>query len=252
MRPDTNVSSAIEVVSDVETTYHGFVLQANKRFSDGLLFNMNYTLSKARDTGQNSTTFIAGTSCRCSILPTSRPRKGLRTPTVVIASSPAGTMHPTISGACSWVACSPAESGLPIDATIATGSVTGTGAMITRASNGAGGSFRAPFEERNGYRQDGRKTVDFRLSKEFNVGGRKRIVALAEAFNLFNWTNFTSFSTIKYRGIGNAVYNPATNVVTMNSDRGCQLPTAVRGQQHAVRTARRAARAQVPLVTQRI
>ena len=31
----------------------------NKRFNKGLLFNANYTLSKAEDTGQNSTTFIS-------------------------------------------------------------------------------------------------------------------------------------------------------------------------------------------------
>lgn len=107
------------------------------------------------------------------------------------------------------------ESGLPLDATIGSGGLTGTGAVITTASNGAGGTFRAPFEERNAYRQDGRKTLDFRLSKEFKLGGRRRIVALAESFNLFNWRNNTGFSNTKYRSVGNAVYNASTNRVTM-------------------------------------
>ena len=61
-RPDTRISNAIEVADIVESTYHALVLQANRRFSKGLLFNANYTLSKSEDTGQNSTTFISNFS----------------------------------------------------------------------------------------------------------------------------------------------------------------------------------------------
>lgn len=227
VRPDANVGSAIEVVSDVETTYHGFVLQANKRFSDGLLFNMNYTLSKARDTGQNSTTFISNfmtvvdpNNIAAEEGPSNTDRRHR-----FVASwhyAPGYLFGVQLGGVFT------AESGLPLDATIANGGINGTGAVLATASNGAGGSFRAPFEERNAYRQDGRKTLDFRLSKEFNIGGRKRIVALAETFNLFNWRNNTSYSSIKYRGVGNAVYNTATNRVTMNltEDAGFRRPTA--------------------------
>ena len=214
-RPDTNIGSAIEVVSDVETTYHGFVLQANKRFSHGLLFNMNYTLSKARDTGQNSTTFISNfmtvfdpNNLGAEEGPSNSDRRHR-----FVAS---WHYAPTYLWGVQLGGVFTAESGLPLDATINSGGLNGTGAVVTTASNGAGGSFRAPFEERNGYRQTGRKTFDFRLSKEFNVGGRKRIVALAEAFNLFNWTNFTTFQNIKYRPIGDGVYNAVTNTVTMN------------------------------------
>ena len=59
MRPDANINNAIEVADIVDSTYNALVLQANKRFSNGLLFTANYTLSKSEDTGQNSTTFIA-------------------------------------------------------------------------------------------------------------------------------------------------------------------------------------------------
>ena len=58
-RPDANINNAIEVADIVESTYNALVLQANKRFNKGLLFNANYTLSKSEDTGQNSTTFIS-------------------------------------------------------------------------------------------------------------------------------------------------------------------------------------------------
>jgi hypothetical protein len=226
-RPDANIGSAIEVVSDVESTYHGFVLQANKRFSHGLLFNVNYTLSKSRDTGQNSTTFISNfmtvfdpNNIAAEEGPSNTDRRHR-----FVASwhyAPRFLYGVQLGGVFTR------ESGLPLDATIASGGLTGTGAVLTTASNGAGGSFRAPFEERNAYRQDGRKTFDFRLSKEFGVGGQRRIVALAEAFNVFNWRNNTSFSNTKYRSAGNAVYDPVTNRVTMTltEDTGFGLPSA--------------------------
>jgi hypothetical protein len=58
-RPDANINNAIEVADIVDSTYNALVLQVNKRFNKGLLFNANYTWSKAEDTGQNSTTFIS-------------------------------------------------------------------------------------------------------------------------------------------------------------------------------------------------
>lgn len=214
VRPDQNIGSAIEVVSDVESTYHAMVLQANKRFSHGFLFNTSYTLSKARDTGQNSTTFIAGNMSvfdPANIAAEEGPSNTDRRHRFVASFHWApGFLYGVQFGGIFT-----GESGLPIDATISSGFLTGTGAVVTTASNGAGGSFRAPFEERNGYRQTGRKTFDFRLSKEFNLGGRKRIVALAESFNVFNLVNYTSFSNLKYRPTGNAVYDAATNKVTM-------------------------------------
>ena len=68
---------------------------------------------------------------------------------------------------------------------------------------------------RNGFRQTGRKTFDLRVSRQFNLGGRARLVALAEAFNVFNTVNYTGFSTIKYR-VATSSYDPAANRVTMN------------------------------------
>lgn len=213
-RPDTNVGSAIEVVGDVESTYHGMVLQANKRFSKGLLFNVNYTLSKSRDTGQNSTTFIASfmsvfdpANLAAEEGPSNTDRRHR-----LVASwhyAPGYLFGVQVGGVFTG------ESALPLDATIVSGGINGTGAVLTTASNGAGGSFRAPFEERNGYRTRGRKTLDLRVSREFKAGGRRRVVALAEGFNIFNWTNFTGFSSVKYR-VASSSYDAASNKVTIN------------------------------------
>ena len=86
---------------------------------------------------------------------------------------------------------------------------------MSGGTNGSGGSFRAPFEDRNIYRQTGRKTVDLRVSKVFSVGGTKKVEILAEAFNLFNWVNYTSFTTTKY-SIASSSFDAAANMVTIN------------------------------------
>jgi hypothetical protein len=225
-RPDVNIGAAIEVVGDVESTYHAMVLQASRRFSGGLLFNVNYTLSKARDTGQNSTTFIASSM-------------SVVDPANLAAEEGPGNTDRRHRFVASWHyvpsylwgiqvgGVFTGESALPIDATIASGGINGTGAVLTTASNGAGGSLRAPFEERNGYRTSGRKTLDLRISREFKAGGTRRFVALAEAFNLCNWTNFTGFSSTKYR-VSSSAYDAATNKVTVNliEDAAFRKPSA--------------------------
>ena len=213
-RPDANIGAAIEVVSDVRSTYHGLVLQANKRFSRGLLFNVNYTLSKATDEGQNSTTFISNfmTVFDPNNLAGEKGTSNFDRRHRFVASfhyAPEYLFGFQLGGVFTG------ESGLPLDATIGSGGITGTGAVLTTASNGAGGSFRAPFETRNAYRQPGRKTFDLRVSREFPLGGRARLLALVEAFNAFNVTNFTGFSNIKYR-VASAAYQEATNRVLIN------------------------------------
>ena len=121
------------------------------------------------------------------------------------------------------------ESGLPLDPTISV-NMSGTGAVVTSTSNGTGGSFRAPFLERNSFRQEERKTFDMRLSKGFNISNRGQLVLLWEAFNLFNTVNYTAFGTIRYNGAAsyNAAANTATVTLTENTGFLCRRPPATR------------------------
>jgi hypothetical protein len=119
------------------------------------------------------------------------------------------------------------ESGLPVTPVISGGAAAATGAVDTTRTNGSGGDDRAPFLERNSFRQSGRKTIDLRLSKSFDLGGRRKLVALWEGFNVFNWVNYTGFSTVKYR-VASSSYDAATNTVTVNltEDSGFLLPNS--------------------------
>ena len=226
-RPDANINNAIEVADIVDSTYHAMVLQANKRFTKGLLFTANYTLSKAEDTGQNSTTFISNFATMVDPFnndaekgPSSFDRRHRGVVSVLYAPD---FFHGfQVSGTGTF------ESGLPLNPTITinSGALTGTGVVSTQSVNGSGASNRAPWDTRNGFRQTGRKTVDMRVSKRFSIGGTRQIEALWEAFNIFNTINYTTFGTTKYNALS-STYDAATNkaVVTLASNTGFAVPT---------------------------
>lgn len=210
-RPDPQIGAAIEVRDDVTSTYHGLVLQVDRRFRDGLLFNANYTLSRATDTGQTSTTFISRFPTVLDpndIESEEGPSNTDRTHRFVgsFHYGPPYLMGVQIGGVLTL------ESGVPITPTLSV-NMFGTGAVVTNTANGSGGSFRVPFLGRNSVRQDGRKTFDVRLSKVFDLPGERRIVALWEAFNVFNWVNYVAYSSTAYNGT--ASFDPAANLATV-------------------------------------
>ncbi len=226
-RPDVNINNAIEVADIVDSTYNALVLQVNKRFNKGLLFNANYTLSKAEDTGQNSTTFISNFATMVDPFnndaekgPASfdRRHRGV----VSVHYAPDFLWGFQVGGTGTF------ESGLPLNPgiTINSGAMTAAGPTSTASVNGTGASTRAPFDTRNGFRQTSRKTIDMRVSKRFNVGGRRQIEALWEAFNVFNTTNYTGFGTTKYNAVSSS-YDAATNkaVVNLTANTGFAVPT---------------------------
>jgi hypothetical protein len=226
-RPDANIGAAIQVLDVVDTRYHGLVLQLNRRYSKGLLFNLNYTLSKATDDGQNSTTFISNFPSVFDpgdLASEEGPANFDRRHRFV------GSFHyaPGYLWGVQVGGILTVESGLPVTATIQGGvNAAATGAVVASTTNGTGGSFRVPFLERNSFRQEGRRTFDLRLSKSFDVAGRGQLVVLWEAFNLFNQVNHTSYTTQRY-SVASSSFNAAANMVTvnLNDNAGFLQPTA--------------------------
>jgi outer membrane receptor protein involved in Fe transport len=219
-RPNTtDFQRMIVMESTIETRYNALVLAATKRFVDGLMFNVNYTLSKAEDNGQSSATFFGGNlpfdslNYRTSgpdntMFPSNNDRRHR-----FVGSfhyQPANLWGIGISGILTL------ESGLPISQRITGNLNAATGATNTTGTNGTGGSFVAPWVGFNSDRQTGRNTFDIRGSKDFNVGGNKRVQVLWEVFNLFNTENYATFSDTAYSLIGTPAYNAATNLLTVN------------------------------------
>ncbi len=226
-RPDTNINNAIEVADIVDSTYNALVLQVNKRFNKGLLFNANYTLSKAEDTGQNSTTFISNFATMVDPFNNDAekgPASFDRTHRFVASAhyAPEHLWGFEFGGTGTF------ESGLPLNPTITinSGAVNATGGVSNQSVNGTGASNRAPWDTRNGFRQTDRKTIDVRVSKSFNLGGRRQLVALWEAFNVFNTINYTTFGTTKYNAVS-STYDATANkaVVNFTSNTGFAVPT---------------------------
>jgi len=98
--------------------------------------------------------------------------------------------------------------------------------LSTQSVNGSGASNRAPWDTRNGFRTTGRKTIDMRVSKSYHLGGRRELVALWEAFNIFNTINYTGWGTTKYNAVS-STYDAATNkaVVNLTSNTGFAVPS---------------------------
>jgi outer membrane receptor protein involved in Fe transport len=222
-RPDANVGTVFTLDSSVTSRYNALVLQTTKQFSKGLMFNANYTLSKSEDNGQESTTFF----------PTSFPETydpfSTTGPDGVAPSSfdrrhrfvGSAYYRPDYLWGIGLSTVVTVESGLPISENISGSLSAAVGAVSTGSTNGTNGGIFAPWLGRNSDRQPGRKTVDLRASKEFNLGGGKKAEVLWEVFNLFNWINYTGASATAF-GITSSTYDPGANLatVTLNHNTG--------------------------------
>ena len=182
-------------------------------------------MSKATDNGQNSTTFISGFM---NVFDPANLALEDGTSNLDRRHRVVTSLHyaPPWLWGFQFGAIGTFESGLPVTGTISGGVVSATGGTDTSTTNGTGGSNRVPFLERNIDRQTGRKTIDARLSKSFKVGGGRQLQLLWEVFNVTNSTNYTVFSSTKYR-VASSTYDAATNRVTVNltEDTGYLRPT---------------------------
>jgi len=94
---------------------------------------------------------------------------------------------------------------------------------------GAGGINRPTFIGRNSARLPKTSEVDLRLSRGFKVHERVTAQVFAEAFNLFNHTNYTAANSTLYIAGGTPAaptltFNPTFGALT-NANNGTLGPT---------------------------
>jgi outer membrane receptor protein involved in Fe transport len=238
-RPDPNVGSILLLDPAVTSKYNALVLAAKKRFSKGLLFDANYTLSKAVDNGQESTTFFSSFGETYDPL-NLNVADGETTSTFDRRHRFVGSVYyrPEVLWGIGVSSVVTLESGLPISENISGSLSAAVGAVSTGTTNGSNGAFFAPWVGRNADRLPGRKTVDFRISKEFPAGGTKRIEVLAEVFNLFNWINYTGASATAFN-VASSTYDAAANkaTVTLTRNTGFLVPTTIGNTLYGMREA---------------
>ena len=248
-RPNVSFAQITEIRSDVNSKYHALVLQANRRLTKGLQFQTNYTLSRASDNGQSSTTFTSNNlpfnafdqSGEDGLSAFDRRQKFVAS--VVYNPTPFSdgaakaifngwTIAPilnafsvqrltgNISGNISpasfgfgGAACTP---GLPAPAP--SGCNTPGGGV-----NGSGGGSRFALLPRNFFKQPNIWYVDGRLSRRFSLSESMKVEVLVEGFNLFNRTQVTNMNATIYNLSGSnltfngAGTNPFLNVTGADS-----------------------------------
>ena len=221
-RPNTAFAQITEVRSDVYSKYNALVLQANRRLTNGLQFQANYTLSRAQDNGQSSVTFSSNN------LPSNAfdqanedglslfDRRHKFTASVVYNTNFArfkdnhaarvifnGWTIAPILNAFSGARYTGTVSGTVSPGGNASGAGNNFGFPANTPTqgggvNGSGGSTRYAFVPRNFFKQPSIWYLDLRLSRRFTIKENMKLEVLAEAFNLFNRTQVTTVNSLLY------------------------------------------------------
>jgi outer membrane receptor protein involved in Fe transport len=225
-RPNTAFGAITEIRSSVFSKYNALVLQANRRLTNGLQFQVNYTLSKATDNGQGSVTFTntndpfnAFDQARENSL-SNFDRRHKFTASAVYNTDFFDQGGSDIGRAIfdGWTIAPifTAHSGARYTGTISgAANTTAFGANTAGGLNGSNGSTRFPLLPRNYFKQPNIINTDLRLSRRFNFNETMNIEFLVEFFNLFNRTQVSSIDNAMYTVSGsNLTFRPTFGTVT--------------------------------------
>ncbi|CAN5675224.1 TonB-dependent receptor [soil metagenome] len=200
-----------QIQSSVKSEYNALVLQANRRFTDGLQFQASYTLSKSTDTNQNSATFTQSNSPfdvfdrSFDAGPSNFDRRHKFVVSAVYAPriyrGDTSSIYNYLLNGWSIAPIYTFYSGSPYDGTV-------SGQNL----NGTFGDNRFPLLERNAFRLPSLHNLDLRLSKRFRFTERYNLEFLAEAFNVANRTHVF--------GVNSALYIRSGNTLTFNNNFG--------------------------------
>ncbi len=224
-RPITNFASIIDIESVSKSEYNALVLQIQRRMTNGLSLQSNYTYSKAVDYGQQFGTFAASfmTVSDPFDLSFDRSLSANNIPHKFVGSAvwrPAEFFHMAKSGLGRAIfgdfQLSPIvviSSGYAMAASVPS---TFPPSFSTPSNTlfGAGGVLGIPFL-RNVNRRPHTFTADLRLSKRIRFNEHMNLELLAEGFNIFNRSNITNVNTSYISAI-----NFTTGVLTYNPSYG--------------------------------
>lgn len=226
-RPNPAFGALTEIRSSVASKYVGGVVQLNRRLTKGLQFQVNYTRSVARDSGQTSTTFtVANSPYNAFDLNGESGRSNFDIPNKLIANA---VWQPESKNMFlrDWT-FSPifaAYSGAPLNV-IVSGSIPSPGitqdpacwpgAVTVNACstpgggvNGSGGAARFTLIPRNKVSLPKIWNLDLRISRRIRFKESQALEFLIEGFNLFNRTQVT--------GENNSIYTVTSTAATCNA-----------------------------------
>lgn len=223
-RPNTNFGRITEIRDTIYSDYYGLVLQFNRRLTDGLQFQMSYTYSDAKDSGQTSQTFTNpnvpldpndldleyGTSNLD--IPHRFVASAVYAPSTLFGVGRNSSLGRAIFGGFTISPIVTIQSGSPYSAGVSGNAPGATSTGIL----GAGGANRIPTLARNDYRLPYQFNVDLRLSRRFKITETANVEIFAEGFNIFNRQNITGAGSTAYT-ISNTSATTGTGTLTYNT-----------------------------------
>ena len=227
-RPITNFASIIDMESVSKSRYNALVLQLQRRMTNGLSVQTNYTWSQASDYGQQFGTFAASfmtvsnpfdlsydKSLSANNIPHKFVGSAVWRPAEFFKLAKTGVAR-AIFGELQISPIFVISSGYALTASIPS---TFPPSFSTPSNTlfGAGGVLGIPML-RNVYRRPYTTTTDLRISKRIRLNEHMRIELLAEGFNIFNRANVTGVNNSYISSInfttGDLTYNPTFGTTT--------------------------------------
>src|SRR5215831_15157374 len=228
-RPNTNFGQIQEIRSNISTKYNALVLQANRRMTHGLQFQSSYTLSVAKDNGQNSQTFTPQFSApfdpfnqlgESGYSAFDRRHKFVASVVYNTDFKSIGKTAQTILNGWTIAPVVNMFSGARytgLTNSFSTSAVFGT--SPNGGVNGSNGSLRFAYLPNNYFHQPPIKYVDLRISRRFTLHENYKLEILGEGFNIFNRTQVTGVNNTIYTlsnsgGQIIATYNPSFGTIS--------------------------------------
>ena len=217
-RPNTAFNQITDIGNQVYSDYYAIVAQLNKRMSHGLLFQGNYTYSRAKDNGQGSFTFSTSNNAfdpnnigqeyglsnfdftnKFTFNAVWQPEyfKGRKDAAHYILDG--WTVAPVIYASSGAPYTGGINGSLPSSSTIIYPSTTNV--CLSAHSGGlacASGNNRVPSIPRNSFRTPFRWTTDLRIGRNIAIKEKYTFELLAESFNLFNHSNVLFVNSTQY------------------------------------------------------
>jgi hypothetical protein len=238
-RPNGTVGAINTNTSQGESWYNSLLLDVRRRFSRGLQINGALTWAKAENTVGNDngggstpeTAFNGGTPADQFNLGSNRGISPLDQRLRLVASAMWEPRWRGLRGFRFGV-IETAESGRPVAAFISVGSIpflapdgnTYNGFGGIRGQGTGGDRNLVPIIPRNSISGQANYKLDVRAARDLRVTERMRVEVLAEAFNLFNHSNYNGFNTTIYTAAATTNTTPLATPIALTNTAGFLAP----------------------------
>jgi len=234
-----------------ETWYKALFVQANRRFSNGLQFNISYTLAKSENlsgsgsadgSGTGSESPFGGGSVQNQFAlgsnrgPSSTDQRHRLVAAAIWNLPSVKSESPFVRQLVNGWRLSGifvAESGRPFAAGISVPNLpftfqgaqySGFGGLL--GQGGGGDRNIAPNVPRDSNYGDANYKIDLRVAHDFRITERFVIEVIGEGFNIFNRSNFNGFNTTLYEAQGTTTSTAITTPVVLTRRTDFGVPNA--------------------------